>query len=107
MTEAARPSHTLSEILLDHRSTPEKVRSAAKKAPFWVIAITGHATVAFVLGMVVLRHEMTKQEAEVVVSELKTEVPDLKIEDAIEPLHEVKRTAIPANVEFADEKELA
>ena len=39
MQEAARTSHTLGEILLDHRTTEEKVKGAAKNAPFWVIAI--------------------------------------------------------------------
>ena len=49
----ARAAHTLSEILLDDRTTEEKVRGAAKTAPFWVIAIMGHLILAFVFAMVV------------------------------------------------------
>ena len=35
----ARAAHTLGEILLDQRTTEEKVKGAARSAPFWVIAI--------------------------------------------------------------------
>ena len=58
MTEGPeRTTHTLSEILLDTRTTEEKVKGAAKSAPFWVIAIMGHLILVFVFGMVVLRQE--------------------------------------------------
>jgi hypothetical protein len=106
MTEGPqRTTHTLGEILLDHRTTEEKVKEAAKGAPFWVIAIMGHAILAFILGMVVLRHEMTKEPTEAIQGELKSDAADLKIEEKPEPPKEIERTAIP-QVENTDVTEV-
>src|SRR5262245_57814371 len=96
MTEGPeRTTHTLGEILLDNRTTEEKVKGAAKSAPFWVIAIMAHLILAFVLGMVVLRHEMAKEATESIQGELKSQAEDLKLEEKPEPPKEVERTAIP------------
>jgi hypothetical protein len=95
MTGSAHAPHTLGEILLDHRTTEEKVKGAAMAAPFWVIAIGAHAIVAFVLGMVVLRQELTAPAAEVMTSELETEAPDLKIEERPETPAAIERPALP------------
>ena len=62
----------LGEILLDNRTTEEKVKGAARSAPFWVIAVMAHVILAFVLGMIVLRHEMAKEPAENIIGELRS-----------------------------------
>jgi len=96
MTEGpARTSHTLSEILLDSRTTEEKVKGAAKTAPFWVIAIMGHLILVFIFGMVVLRQEAAKEAQDSIQGELKQDVADAKIEEKPEPEKEIERTAIP------------
>jgi hypothetical protein len=91
----ARAAHTLGEILLDHRTAEEKVKSAAKSAPFWVIAITAHLVLGFVLGMVVLRQEKAKAEAPPIEGELRQPIEDAKIVEKPEAEPEVVRTAIP------------
>jgi hypothetical protein len=91
----ARAAHTLGEILLDQRTTEEKVKGAAKSAPFWVIAIMGHLVLAFVFGMVVLRHEAARQSEEKLVSEVRQPVEDAKIDEAPEAPSEIVRSAMP------------
>jgi hypothetical protein len=99
----ARAAHTLGEILLDNRTTEEKVKGAAKSAPFWVIAIMGHLVLVFVFGMIVLRQETARQTEDKLVSEIRQPVEDAKIEEAPEIPSEVVRSAMP----FADAKEVA
>jgi hypothetical protein len=105
MSDAARHPHTLGEILLDQRTAGEKVKGAARNAPFWVIAVTAHAAVAFVLGMVVLRGEVGPEPGETVTSELRAATEDLKIVEADEPERIVERSAIPL-VEHGELREL-
>jgi hypothetical protein len=91
-----RATHTLSEILLDNRSAEERVRSAAKNVPFWVIAITAHLVLAFVLGMVALRHEAAKSRSDTMESALRPVTEELKIEEIPQPEPDLVRSAIPA-----------
>ena len=94
----ARAAHTLGEILLDTRTTEEKVKGAAKSAPFWVIAIMAHLILVFVFGMVVLRQETVKDEVEAMTSELAADVPDLKLDEKPEaPPEEIERSTIPVD----------
>ena len=76
-----RAAHSLSEILLDTRTTQERVKGAAKSAPFWVIAVMAHLILVFVFGMVILRQDAAKEMAEGASSELAAEVPDLKLDE--------------------------
>ena len=97
MTEGPeRTTHTLSEILLDTRTTEEKVKGAAKSAPFWVIAIMGHLILVFIFGMVVLRHEIGQGSSRQ--HHRRAQERDCrtsKIEEKPEPEKEIERTAIP------------
>jgi hypothetical protein len=97
----ARAAHTLGEILLDHRTAEEKVRGAARSAPFWVIAVMGHLVLAFVFGMVVLRQEAAKESVDAIQGELRQPVEDLKIEEVPDRQSEIVRSAIPL-VDHAD-----
>jgi hypothetical protein len=92
----ARSAHSLSEILIDHRTTEEKVKGAAKNAPFWVIAIMAHLILVFVFGMVVMRQEAMREKEASIQSELASAVPDLKLDEKPEaPSDEVNRSALP------------
>jgi hypothetical protein len=91
----AHAAHTLSEILLDQRTTEEKVRGAAKSMPFWVIAIMGHLVLGFVFGMVVLRQEATREATETLHGVLRDPVEAAKIEEVPELPPEVVRSPIP------------
>jgi hypothetical protein len=93
MADVTRAAHSLSDILVDHRTTEDKVKGAAQNAPFLIIAVAAHLIVAFILGMVVLRQEGAPGAGEPIVSELRTEAPDLKIEDAPELPSEIIRSA--------------
>jgi hypothetical protein len=101
----ARAAHTLGEILLDHRTTEEKVKGAARSAPFWVIAIMGHLVLGFVLGMIVLRQERAKEAAEVLEGTLREPIEEAKIEEK-PVLDEVARAAHPIDPDTDVSKEI-
>src|SRR5262249_9247137 len=105
MSGAAR-THTLGEILLDHRTAEEKVKGAVRGAPFWVIAVAGHLVLAFVLGMVVLRHEMAKDAPDAITSEIRNEPADLKIEEVKPETPDIQRFEVPRLEDQTDLPEL-
>jgi hypothetical protein len=88
--------HTLGEILVEQDlSMEERAKRAARRAPFWVIALMVHVIIAGVMGMMYF-HQAKKTEVEAVVSisEAAPEAP--KIDETPPPAdHDFELKAIP------------
>ncbi len=105
MSDAEREqhsTHTLAEILADRNlSAEERIQEAAKKAPFWIIAVSAHAIVFAVLLMFMTGEDKGSEEQSATVTRTERKVDDQKIEEQKPEEKELEVKAIP-KVEATD-----